>query len=225
MGLVELLAIASIALAILISAPHLFGVDPLGQVLRWLQPAADTAPVEKIRTGAIESSLEGIDRDLKDLGEHIEAVRHLAEERGVEIERFREGYNFSVTRSLARGVIKAIDMVEDFRRQLEDTHGGEESRVLSDALTRLEATSGQLEMLLEANQIEAFRPEHGDSIEEHSQRFEPVEVRATTDTEQHGHVAEVKHPGWMLIRGNNDVRVIRAALVSVYGPAKEETDQ
>ena len=62
------------------------------------------------------------------------------------------------------------------------------------------------------------------SIEEDSQRFEPVGVRPTNDPEQHGCVAEVKYPGWMLIRGDTDVRVIREAQVSVFGPAEEEVD-
>ena len=60
---------------------------------------------------ALEKRLEGID-------EHLNAIRGLAEERGRELERYREGYNLAVTRALARGVIKAVDQVYYKERQL-----------------------------------------------------------------------------------------------------------
>ncbi len=224
MGVLELAALAAIAMGLMVIAPRWLGVDPLGRMLRWLNSDARSEWTGDSKTGEVlEVSLDQIDRELKDLGEHIGAVRHLAEERATEVERFREGYNYSVTRSLARGVIKAVDMLSDFRHQLQLRHGAEDSSVLSDAQTRLEATSAQLEMLLEANQIEAFWPETGASIEADSCSFEPVEVRSTTDPSKWGLVAEVKYPGWILIRGETDSRVIREAQVSVYGRPKEET--
>lgn len=227
MGALELLALVAIVLGLGACARHFLGMDPFGRLLESLAPmqAANSAtPVQGAGAGVMEASLDDIDHGLKDLAEHIGAVRHLAEERGAEIERYREGYNFSITRSLARGVIKTVDMLGDFRQQLEEVHSDADSELLSDALMRLEAASAQLEMLLEANQVEAYWPETGVSVESASQRFEPVEVRPTTDPEQHGRVAEVKYPGWILVRGDADERVIREAQVSVFGPDKQGVD-
>lgn len=221
MGALELLALAAVAAGLLAGAPRHLGVDPLGAAGRALGVRGAAGGAQAV--DGVEASLDRIDRELKDIGGHLEAVRHLAEERGAEIERFREGYHFSVNRSLARGVIKAVDMLADFRRQLEDVHGAAGSEVLADALLRFEAASAQLEMLLEANQIEAFWPEPGDPIEAASHRFEPIAVRASEDPAQHGRVAEVRYPGWVLVRGDGDQRVVREAQVDVFGPAKEES--
>ena len=98
---------------------------------------------------ALEKRLEGID-------EHLNAIRSLAEERGRELERYREGYNLAVTRSFARGVIKAVDLVADYERQLKTAYKADGSALLDDALTRLAAVSDQLVLLLESNQVEQY---------------------------------------------------------------------
>jgi hypothetical protein len=69
---------------------------------------------------ASPSELEDIHRRLEELADHIGAVRNLAEARGEEVERLREGRDFAATRAFARGVIKAIDLLQDFQRQLSE---------------------------------------------------------------------------------------------------------
>jgi molecular chaperone GrpE (heat shock protein) len=174
-------------------------------VLRWWREASSRA------------AIESIDQRLKNLSQHVEAVRGLAEERGREIERLRDGYDFALTRSFARGVIKAIDLVQEFKEQLSRTHGKRKTRLLSDALRRLDATESQLVFLLEAHQIELFTPAPGDSIEDDSQRFEPVESRPAESPSDVGRVIEVKSPGYVLVLGDSKERVIRPAKVSVSG--------
>jgi len=203
--------------------------------LRWLPDDLRDRIADRVRSSATDrtprvppgSTLafaeypEELTRGIKDLAEHIEAVRRLAEERGLEVERFRDGYNYSITRSFARGVIKAIDMIADFQQQLDETHGNTESALLADAQKRFRATADQLELLLEANQIESFEPEIGDSVDAHSTRMNPVGVRAASTHDSVGCVAEVTKSGWRLVRGETDEVVIREAEVCVFGPAEE----
>lgn len=208
---------ALVSIGLLIAAPRWLGADPLVDAIAWLRGSPQALPVTGESLAAL-APLEDIDRGLKDLGEHIEAVRGLAEERGSELERFREGYDFAVTRAFARGVIKAIDLIGDFREQLADRHGDDESPVLKDALSRLEATAMHLELLLESNHIEPFHPEPGAAIEADSRRYEPVGKHPTERVEDHGRVASVKYPGWVLVIGDAQVRVVREAQVTVFSP-------
>ena len=183
---------------------------------RWLPRAS-----RGLASDAVQPELESIDGRLKEVSEHIEAVRGLAEDRGRELERLREGYDFAVTRSFARGVIKAIDLVHDFKEQLSQTHGKRNSRALKDALSRFDATESQLLFLLEAHQIESFTPSPGDAVADDSLRFEPVETRAPESAADIGRVAEVKYPGYALVLGDSEERVIRPAQVSVFGVSRE----
>ena len=202
---------------LLVTGTRKLGVGPFGAAGAWIGAGQTSA-------SDLDLPLSDIDRGLKDLGEHIEAVRFLAEERGTQIERFREGYDYAITRSFARGVIKAIDMIGDFQRQLTERHGATDSPVLADALNRLEATAGQLTLLLEANCVESFIPEPGEAIADDSRRYEPVEKCPTERVEDHGHVAEVKYPGWIVVLGESEERVIREAQVSVFVPIEEGSD-
>ena len=163
---------------------------------------------------------EPIEHRLKELSEHIEAVRSLAEDRRHEVARLREGHDFSVTRSFARGVIKTIDLLRDCQARLSEAHA--DSDVLKDALRHLEAGENQLCFLLEANQIEPFTPEPGDPIEAESLRFEPVEKHPAPTPSDVGKVSEVKHPGWILLLGDSQQRVIRPAQIAVYSPADNQ---
>ena len=94
-------------------------------------------------------------------------------------------------------------------------------RRLKEIQSRLRAIADQLELLLEANQIESFQPDVGDCIETRSTRFNPVSISETGSPERHGCVAEVKRRGWVLVRGEADEHVICEAQVSVFGPTSD----
>jgi len=166
--------------------------------------------------------LDLIEHRLKELAEHIGAVHSLADDRRQEIARLQEGYDFTVTRSFARGVIKAVDLLRDFQSQLKADHADSELR--GDALARLEAAEDQLCFLLEAHQIEPFTPEPGDEIEQHSLRFEPIEKHPASSPADVGKVSQLKHPGWTLQLGDARERVIRPAQVAVYAPAHTQNE-
>ncbi len=158
-----------------------------------------------------------IEHGLKELSEHIGAVHTLAEDRGHEIARLQEGYDFTVTRSFARGVIKTIDLLRDFQAQLKAAHADSDLR--SDALDRLEAAADQLCFLLEAHHIEPFTPAPGDEIAKDSLRFEPIGKHPAPSPADVGTVSQLEHPGWTLQLGDSRERVIRPAQVAVYAPA------
>lgn len=166
--------------------------------------------------------LQEIRSHLEELANHIGAVRELAEARGVELECLREGRDFAATRAFARGVIKAIDLLQDFQRQLSESHSEEESPVLGEALRRLEAAESQLTLLLEANRIEPFTPEPGESVLEDSRRFKPV-GRCPAEAEgEVGRVKSVRYPGYVLVQSESKAVVIREAHVIVFGPARAQ---
>lgn len=176
-------------------------------------PCSEPAPPR-----ASPGERENIHRRLEELADHIGAVRDLAEARGKEVERLREGRDFAATRAFARGVIKAIDLLQDFQRQLSESHSEEASPLLGDALRRLEAAESQLTLLLEANRIEPFTPEPGESVFEDSRRFKPVERCPTETAAEVGKVKCVRYPGYALVQGESRDVVLREAHVIVFGP-------
>ncbi len=174
-------------------------------------------PPPRLTTHVSLPDLDPIEHGLKELAEHIGAVHSLADDRRHEITRLQEGYDFTVTRSFARGVIKTIDLLRDFEAQLRAAHA--ESDLRSDALDRLEAAEDQLCFLLEAHHIEPFTPAPGDEIAKDSLRFEPIAKHLAPSAEDVGKVSQLEHPGWTLQLGESRERVIRPALVAVYAPA------
>ncbi len=158
---------------------------------------------------ALEKRLEGID-------EHLNAIRGLAEERGRELERYREGYNLAVTRSFARGVIKAVDLVSDYERQLATAYQADGSALLEDARTRLAAVGDQLVLLLESNQVEQYSPEPGTALQDDARKLNPIETSPAPTPRDVGRVKHVRYPGYILRIAENEDRVIREAQVEVF---------
>ena len=199
--------------------------ESLGKELQQLEEGFGIALLrlaEQIDRDGLKQS-ERIDGRLKEINENIGGIRTLAEERGAELERYREGYNLAAIRSLALGVIKTVDNIEDYEAQLAgQAASGEDEPVLAGALARLEATRDQLVMLLESNHIEAFLPSLGDSVEESSRRLNPVETRPASSAEEVGRIAEVKHRGYVLMIGDSEERVLREARVSVFAAVEGE---
>jgi molecular chaperone GrpE (heat shock protein) len=181
--------------------------------------AADSQSCRESAPPHASPELEEIRRRLEALADHIGAIRELAEARGEEVERLREGRDFAATRAFARGVIKTIDLLQDFQSQLSESHSEGESALLGDALRRLEAAESQLTFLLEANRIEPFSPEPGESVLDGSRRFKPVERCPAGAGAEVGSVKSVRYPGYVLVQGESKAVVIREAHVTVFGPA------
>ena len=196
--------------AMLLGVGIALGPELVRTQLRRLPAPQLTAPVSL-------PDLDPIEHGLKELAEHIGAVHSLADDRRHEITRLQEGYDFTVTRSFARGVIKTIDFLRDFQAQLRAAHADSDLR--SDALDRLEAARDQLSFLLEAHHIESFTPAPGDEIEKDSLRFEPIGKHPAPSPADVGKVSHLKHPGWTLQLSDSRERVIRPAQVTVYVPA------
>ena len=211
MFVIQALAIAVLILAFAIALSY-FGVDLPGLARERLHGRGTGTQV-------LPEQLQPIHQRLEELTEHIGAVRELAETRGKEVERLREGRDFAATRGFARGVIKAVDLLQDFQAQLSEAYSDDESPILKDALRRLEAAECQLTLLLEANRIEPFSPEPGESVLEDSRRFEPLESFPAQAEEDIGRVKSVSHPGYVLVQGESETVVIREAQVTVFGPA------
>ncbi len=166
--------------------------------------------------------LQEVGRHLQDANEHIGSIRNLAEERSRELDRHKEGYDHVVTRSMALGIIRTLDRIQDYRGQLEAQN--EESSILDESIARLDATHDQLQMLLESNQIESFEPEIGTAAKEISRRIFPFESTPAASEKETGRIYSVRYPGYALRLGETQERVIREAQVGVYRSPSEELE-
>ncbi|MHC4708887.1 MAG: hypothetical protein ACYTA3_00280 [Planctomycetota bacterium] len=168
-----------------------------------------------------EDEARNVDLRLREIDEHLGAIRELAEERAREVDRYRDGYNLSLIRSFARGVIRAIDLVDDYQQKLSSGLQQNGLATVSDSLKCLAATRDQLILLLESNQIEQYTPSSGDSVREESRKVDVIETHPSANPGDVGRIKEVRYPGYVLTIAEGEEKVIRKARVAVFSSDRE----
>jgi len=141
------------------------------------------------------------------LNEQLNAIRQLAEERGDELKRYKEGYDYANSKSLIMGIIDNIRNIEKYLLNQE---------IIKSPLTRyLEATKEKLELLLQSNGVEEYVPETGKLVSD-VDGCRAVDTENTNDENLINVISSIKQKGYMITIDNKNSRIVKDAEVIVY---------
>ena len=151
--------------------------------------------------------IEEQNRKLDNLDEQLNAIKELAEERGSELKRYKEGYDYSKLKSLILGIINNIKNIEKYLSNQE---------IKGSALNKyLEATKNRLDLLLQSNGVEVYIPETGKLIS-NVDGCRAVETENTYDEKLVNVISRIIQNGYKISIDNTNSKIIKEAEVIVY---------
>jgi len=146
---------------------------------------------------------------IQELTEQIAAIREYATHQEARVSRLQDGYDWSIVKNFCLRIIRCIDNLEkriaDQADQNIDT-------------TDLEEVRDELVFALESTGVERFSPEINSSYRGQEKRAEAVkEKQKCDDPSMAGKIAAVLRPGYRYCIDDDNVKVVRAAQVRLYG--------
>ncbi|MHC4737278.1 MAG: hypothetical protein ACYS9Y_00085 [Planctomycetota bacterium] len=163
---------------------------------------------ETVQQTALEDS-EPLSDSLKELTRQVSAIREYASQQQERVNKLQEGYDWNITRTFCLKIIRCIDNLEDriFRLSKRDVD-----------TTELEEIRDELIFALESSSVEHFKPEVKSNYRGQEKSAEPVKEREhCEDGELKGKIAKVIRPGYQYVIDEENVRVVRAARVKLFG--------
>jgi hypothetical protein len=163
---------------------------------------------ETVQQTALENS-EPLSDSLKELTRQVSAIREYASQQQERVNKLQEGYDWNITRTFCLKIIRCIDNLEDriFRLSKRDVDTAE-----------LEEIRDELIFALESSSVEHFKPEVKSNYRGQEKSAEPVKEREhCEDGELKGKIAKVIRPGYQYVIDEENVRVVRAARVKLFG--------
>jgi len=141
----------------------------------------------------------------------------MAEKHKVDLNRYKEGYNFACNKAFIKGVIRVIGLIDS----MQDSE--------SEADSGLDSAKDELENLLDNNFIEDFRPQLGASYAdlETKEKSRITGVQLVPAGEPEGKIFEVVSPGYRLNpeTEESEYQVIQEAMVIVTKQEEEPTEE
>ena len=162
----------------------------------------------------VNKILEQINNQISSLNEQVQSFRSLAEERGIELKQYKDGYNYSIVKSFIMGLIENIKYID--KNLLRDEIKN------SDFTRYLEASKDKLELLLVSQGVEKYIPKIGNLIME----TEGCKAVGTIPTSEDGEVNLIQSiitPGYKLQLNKSESNIIYDAEVIVF--KKEDTNE
>lgn len=143
-------------------------------------------------------------KNVADIDAQISALRQHTSEQQALLNRFQQGYDYTVNKGLILGLIRAIDNINERTKSLEDPQSQEIANDIKDSLL----------IALESQNIDQFSPPVGAVYKKHMKEAQ-AERQATEDAEQVGTIASVLAPGYLYAGGETE-RIVKPAMVAVY---------
>jgi len=163
---------------------------------------------ETVQQTALESS-EPLSDSLKELTRQVSAIREYASQQQERVNKLQEGYDWNITRTFCLRIIRCIDNLED--RIVRLAKRNVDTR-------ELEEIKDELIFSLESSSVEQFKPEIKSDYRGQEKSAEPVKERERCeDGELKGKIAKVIKPGYQYVIDDENVRVVRASRVKLFG--------
>ena len=148
---------------------------------------------------------QNIDKRSKSLEDQLNELIKFTEAQQKEIERYKEGHDFVVLKSLVLGIIDSMDLLDK---------GIMEANKDKSSPAYLDATKNKLDIILQRFGIEKFHPSVGNHISKEV-GANPISSIPSKQENIIGTIKEVLKPGMRMNIGNN-IKIIKEAEVSVY---------
>jgi|GEM_PF-268779 len=154
-------------------------------------------------------SSEPFNKTLLQLNEQISAIREYAAEQQERVEKLQSGYDWNIIRTFCLRVIRCIDNLEDRIARCSEQGESAES---------LDQIREELLFALESSGVEPFEPPLQSVFRGQERWAEAIKDRqACDDPRLKGCVAAVVKPGYQYVVDDQNVKVVRAARVRLYG--------
>ena len=152
---------------------------------------------------------EPFNKTLMQLNEQISAIRQYAAQQQQQVEKLQSGYDWNIVRNFCLRVIRCIDNLEDRIGRL--AQQGEET-------CHLDQVREELLFALESSGVEQFSPQVGSVFRGQERWAEALTGKETcTSPDLKGCIAAVVKPGYHYVVDDQNVKVVRAARVKLYG--------
>lgn len=142
--------------------------------------------------------------------EFLSSIQKLADERLLEVERYRDGYDYTRLKIFISNIIRLIDQIDE---SIADV--AEDARH-NDFYEALEDVHDELLILLENNNVEQIIPEQGQEYSVDAKNYKIVGRHTPKDAQLEKTIRSVVKPGYRLIISDSTSKVIREAEVEIY---------
>ena len=192
-----------------------------------VEPTEDLRPSLAVQTEAIERQLRQFkemvqtiprpdsdpsapfNKTLLQLNEQISAIREYAAEQQQRVEKLESGYDWNIIRTFCLRVIRCIDNLEDRMARLDEQ---------GQAIEALDQVCEELLFALESSGVEPFEPQVGSVYRGQERWAEAIKEREPCDEPQlKGCIFAVVRPGYQYVVDEQNLKVVRAARVKLYG--------
>jgi molecular chaperone GrpE (heat shock protein) len=154
-------------------------------------------------------STEPVSNSLNELTQEVSAIREFAAEQQDRVKQLQEGYDWTIIKRFCLRIIRCIDNINERIRKLsqQDQETG-----------HLEDVRDELVFALESSGVEQFEPEIDTDYKGLEKFVEAVQERESTQkTRLSGKIAKIVRPGYQYVLNSDDVKIVRAAQVRLYG--------
>ena len=154
-------------------------------------------------------STEPVSNSLNELTQEVSAIREFAAEQQDRVKQLQEGYDWTIIKRFCLRIIRCIDNLNERIRKLsqQDQETG-----------HLEDVRDELVFALESSGVEQFEPQIDADYKGLEKLVEAVQERESTQkTRLSGKIAKVVRPGYQYVLNSDDVKIVRAAQVRLYG--------
>ena len=163
---------------------------------------------QSVQQATLEHS-EPIDNSLRELSQQVAAIREYASQQQDRVEKLQDGYDWNIVRTFCLRVIRCIDNLENRINQLSE----EDVETMN-----LKEVSDELVFALESSGVEQFKPEINSDYRGQEKFAEVVKDKeCSDDSNMAGKIAKVIRPGYQYVIDEENIKVVRAAQVKLFG--------
>ncbi len=146
---------------------------------------------------------------LVDLAQQMAAIREYASTQQDRVKKLQEGYDWNIIKNFCMRVIRCLDNLDNRIRTLSGNNG---------EAVELREIRDELLFALESSGIEQFEPELNSDYRGQEKHAEAMKERESCDNPSlAGKIAKVVRPGYQYFIDDENVRIVRPAMVMLFG--------
>ena len=174
----------------------------------FLEKAAKYQVAQDIKL-AVDEQSRPINNTLSELAQQVAAIREYASSQQDRVKKLQEGYDLNIIKNFCLRVIRCIDNLEScISKQSEQNND----------TTHLKEARDELLFALESSGVEQFEPEINSDYRGQERLAEAVkEKERCDDPSLVGKIAKVIKPGYQYFIDEDNVKVVRPAMVKLFG--------
>jgi len=171
-----------------------------------------TSGIQHPTAGVTQTTTEAPDplnNTLVELTQQVAAIREYASTQQDRVQKLQEGYDWNIIRNFCLRVIRCIDNVENRIRERAGQNG---------EAVHLREIRDELLFAMESSGIEQFEPEINSDYRGQEKHIEAAKERESCDDpDLAGKIARVIRPGYHYFVDDKHVKIVRPAMVMLFG--------